>query len=47
MQYAPERVDLEYFRAFHQTRPQDRPVGINLGSVLGSICHITSVAGMS
>lgn len=47
MQYFPERVDLEYFRSFNETRDKDRPVGINLGSVLGSIRDMTSVIGMS
>ncbi len=47
MQYSPARVDLEYFRHFNETRPQDRPVGLHLGSVLGSIRDMTSVVGMS
>lgn len=47
MQYSPERVDLAYFRRFNETRPQDRPVGLHLGSVLGSIRDMTSVVGMS
>ena len=47
MQYSPERVDLEYFKAFNDTRDKERPIGLNLGSVLGSIRDITSVVGMS
>lgn len=47
MQFVPERVDTEYFRRFNETRPYDRPVGLNLGSVLGSIRDMTSVVGMS
>lgn len=47
MQYSPERVNLEYFRHFNETRPQDLPVGLHLGSVLGDIRNMTSVTGMS
>lgn len=47
MQYAPERVNLEYYRHFNETRPTDVPVGLHLGSVLGNIRNMTSVIGMS
>lgn len=47
MQYAPERVNLEYYRHFNETRPTDVPVGLHLGSVLGNIRNMTSVLGMS
>lgn len=47
MQYAPERVNLEYYKHFNETRPQDLPVGLHLGSVLGDIRNMTSVIGMS
>jgi uroporphyrinogen decarboxylase len=47
MQYAPERIDLDFFRHFNETRPQDIPVGLHLGSVLGDIRNMTSVLGMS
>lgn len=47
MQYSPERVDFEYFRSFNETRDNDRPIGLNLGSVLGNIRDMTSVVGMS
>lgn len=47
MQYLPERVDLEYYRHFNETRPKDIPIGLSLGSVLGNIRSMTSVIGMS
>lgn len=47
MQYRPDRVDTEYFRSFNETRDYSRPVGLNLGSVLGNIRDMTSVIGMS
>ncbi|MBE6711167.1 MAG: hypothetical protein J6D10_13060 [Clostridia bacterium] len=47
MQYTPERVNLEYYKTFNETRPQDLPVGLHLGSVLGDIRNMTSVMGMS
>ena len=47
MLYAPERIDLDYFRSFNETRPQDIPIGLHLGSVLGEIRNMTSVLGMS
>lgn len=47
MQFMPERINLDYFKAFNETRPQDVPVGLALGSVLGDIRNMTSVAGMS
>ena len=47
MQFTPDRVNLEYYRNFNETRPKDRPVGLCLGSVLGQIRDITTVAGMS
>lgn len=47
MQYFPERVDFEYFKNFNETRDKSRPIGLNLGSVLGSIRDMTSVVGMS
>ena len=47
MQYTPERVNLEYYKTFNETRPQDLPVGLHLGSVLGEIRNMTSVMGMS
>ncbi len=47
MQYHPDRVNVEYFSHFNETRPMDVPVGLHLGSVLGNIRNITSVVGMS
>ncbi len=47
MQYFPERVDIEYFKSFNDTRPKDIPVGLHLGSVLGDIRSMVSVVGMS
>ena len=47
MQFTPDRVDLEYYRHFNETRPYDIPVGLNLGSVMGDIRNMTSVVGMS
>lgn len=47
MLYAPERVDVEYYRHFNETRPVDLPVGLFLGSVLGDIRSMVSVIGMS
>ena len=47
MQFTPDRVDFEYFRNFNETRDKERPIGLNLGSVLGNIRDMTSVVGMS
>ncbi len=47
MKFFPERVNTEYYRHFNETRPQDVPIGLYLGSVLGSIRSMTSVVGMS
>jgi len=47
MQYSPDRVDFEFFRNFNETRDTERPIGLNLGSVLGNIRDMTSVVGMS
>ena len=35
MQYSPDRIDFNYFRNFNETRLMDRPVGLEVGSVLG------------
>lgn len=47
MQFSPDRIDLEYYRNFNNTRPDDLPVGLGVGSVLGQIRSIASVVGMS
>ena len=47
MQYMPERIDFEFYKHFNETRLPDRPVGLEIGSVLGDIRNMTSVVGMS
>ncbi len=47
MIFTPDRVNTEYFKSFNETRDMDRPIGLNLGSVLGDIRSMTSVMGMS
>lgn len=47
MLYAPERVDVEYYKHFNETRPKDVPVGLHVGSLLGDIRNMVSVVGMS
>jgi uroporphyrinogen decarboxylase len=47
MQYSPERVDIEYFKRFNETRDTENPIGLNVGSVMGDIRNITTVMGMS
>ena len=47
MQFFPERIDLEYWKNFNETRPKDIPVGLHLGSILGEIRNMVSVTGLS
>lgn len=47
MQFSPDRINLEYWKNFNDTRPRDIPVGLAMGSVLGDIRNMTSVVGMS
>ena len=47
MKYSPDRVDFEFFKHFNETRRQDKPIGLHLGSVMGDIRDMTSVVGMS
>ena len=47
MQFSMDRVNLDYYRHFNETRPKDIPVGLHLGSVLGDIRNMPSVVGMS
>lgn len=47
MLYSPERVNLDFFKNFNETRRTDIPIGLQLGSVLGTIRDMTSVVGMS
>lgn len=46
MLFSPERVDTEFFKKFNDAG-RDYPVGLHLGSVLGSIRNMLSVVGMS
>ncbi|MBR6765003.1 MAG: hypothetical protein IKM06_00820 [Clostridia bacterium] len=47
MQYFPERVNVEFFKNFNETREKDIPIGLHLGSVMGSVRDMTTVMGMS
>ena len=47
MQFSPERVDVEFFKQFNETRDREIPIGLCLGSVMGQIRDITTVMGMS
>ena len=47
MQFTPDRVNLEHYRHFNEHRPWDVPVGLHVGSVLGSVRDMVSVMGMS
>ena len=47
MQFTPDRINLDYFRHFNETRPMDTPIGLWLGSVMGDIRDMTTVMGMS
>lgn len=46
MQFSPNRVPYDNLKSFND-RTEDRPIGLNLGSVLGSIRNMLSVVGMS
>ncbi|MBQ9085069.1 MAG: hypothetical protein IJY24_05370 [Clostridia bacterium] len=47
IQFFPERVNTEFFGSFNETRDKEIPIGLHLGSVLGEIRDICTVAGMS
>ena len=47
MQFTPERINQEFLKTFNETRDPDRPVGLHLGSIMGKIRDIVTVAGMS
>ena len=47
MQFSPDRVDIEFFKKFNETRDNEIPVGLSIGSVMGEIRDITTVMGMS
>ena len=46
MQFSPDRVDLEFFKNFRKEN-YDHPVGLEMGSVIGSIRNMLSVIGLS
>lgn len=47
MQYTPDRVNLDFYKTFNERRAQDIPIGIHIGSLMGDIRNMTTVAGMS
>ncbi len=47
MQFSMDRINVEYFKHFNETRPTDIPIGLQVGSVLGDIRNMTTVLGMS
>ena len=47
MQFFEKRVNVELFKNFNETRNWDVPVGLSIGSVLGTIRMWTTVVGMS
>ena len=47
MQFFPERVAIEYYQHFNETRDMETPIALHLGSVMGQIRDIVSVVGMS
>ncbi len=47
MQFFPERVPIEHFKHFNETRNMEKPIALHLGSVMGQIRDIVSVVGMS
>lgn len=47
MKYYPERFNKAFFERFNETREQDVPIGLMLGSLIGDIRNMTSVPGMS
>ena len=47
MEFSPERINFEYFKSFNEKRDMTVPVGLSLGSVMGQIRDMTTVAGMS
>lgn len=47
MQFSADRIDLDAFKSFNDTRPDDIPIGLHVGSVLGNVRNFTTVMGMS
>lgn len=47
MEFHPDRVKLDFFKKFNETRQMEYPIGLRVGSVMGQIRDITTVVGMS
>ena len=47
MQFSMDRIDVGFLETFNATRDQDVPIGLFLGSVLGTIRDMVTVTGMS
>ena len=47
MQFSADRVPMDFYQTFNETRPKDRFVSLSVGSVLGDIRNMLSVVGMS
>ena len=47
MQFFPERVNVEFFKKFNETRETEYPIGLHVGSLMGHIRDMTTVMGMS
>ena len=47
MEFSPERVNVEFFKKFNETRETEYPIGLHVGSVMGHIRDMTTVMGMS
>ena len=47
MQFSHERLKLDFFEKFNETRDMTVPVGLGIGSVLGIIRDMATVKGMS
>jgi len=47
MQYSPDRVNVEYYKTFNETRDMEIPIGLHVGSVMGKIRDMATVMGMS
>lgn len=47
LQFSAERIRKEILAKFNETRPDDVPIGLHIGSVMGQIRDMTTVVGMS
>lgn len=47
MQFTMDRIPTEFLKNFNETRDQDIPIALNLGSVLGDVRDMVSVVGLS